>query len=136
MKRSAPLLLTTLLASACAAASSSAPPPAPAPTPPAGSGLLARADDRLVEAQYRGALALYDEFLKTYPDDPATPRARATRALVERLLASQTEIERLRRELDLRRSDLVARQAEIDQLRADLERLRRIDLPQGPAPPR
>ena len=134
MKRSAPLLLTTLLASACAATSSSAPPLAPAPPP--SSALLARADDQLAAAQYRGALTLYEEFLKTYPDDPATPRARATRALVERLLASQTEIERLRRELDLRRSDLVARQAEIDQLRADLERLRRIDLPQGPAPPR
>jgi hypothetical protein len=87
-------------------------------------------------AQYRGALALYDEFLKTYPNDPATPRARAARALVERLLIVQTENERLRRELDVRQTDLAARQAEIDQLRADLERLRRIDLRQSPAPPR
>jgi hypothetical protein len=95
-----------------------------------------RADDQLMAAQYRGALALYDEFLKTYPDDPATPRARAVRAVVERLLVVQTENERLRRELDVRQSDLAARQAEIDRLRADLERLRRIDLRQGPAPPR
>jgi hypothetical protein len=87
-------------------------------------------------AQYRGALVLYDEFLKTYPDDPAIPRARATRVLVERLLVIQTENERLRRELDVRQTDLAARQAEIDQLRADLERLRRIDLRQSPAPPR
>jgi hypothetical protein len=136
VKRSIPLLLTCLLAPACAATSSSAPPPVPVAAPTPSSSLLARADDRLMAAQYRGALALYDEFLKTYPDDPATPRARAARAVVERLLIVQTENERLRRELDVRQSDLTARQAEIDQLRADLERLRRIDLRQGPAPPR
>jgi hypothetical protein len=152
--RAIPLLLTSLLAPACAAPSSSAPAPvaAPAPVPVAtpatapvaapvaaptpSTGLLARADDRLMSAQYRGALVLYDEFLKAYPDDPAIPRVRAARAVIERLLIVQTENERLRRELDVRQADLAARQAEIDRLRADLERLRRIDLRQGPAPTR
>ena len=114
------LVVASLLAPGCAALSPSAPPAQPS--------LLARADDRLMAAQYKSALALYDEFLRTHPNDPETPRARAARAVVERLLLAQTENERLRRELGARQSDLAARQGEIDQLRADLERLRRIDL--------
>lgn len=90
-------------------------------------GPLARADDRLAAADYRGAVALYDEFLKANPSDPATSRARATRAVLERLLLSQGEIERLRREL-------AAQQAETSRLRTDLERLRSIDLRQTPQP--
>ncbi len=127
MRRWLPLLVASLLAPGCASWSSSS-------APPAQPSLLARADDRLIAAQYRSALALYDEFLRTHPNDPETPRARAARTVVERLLLAQTENERLRRELDLRQSDLAARQAEIERLRADLERLRRIDLRQGPAP--
>ncbi|MBI4011256.1 MAG: hypothetical protein HY359_03020 [Candidatus Rokubacteria bacterium] len=102
---------------------------------------LKRADDQMAAAQYRSALALYDEFLKASPNDPEAARARATRTVVERLLASQTEVERLRREVSSRqaevdrlRRDADSRQAEIDRLKADLERLRRIDLRQSPAP--
>jgi TolA-binding protein len=102
--------------------------------------LLQRADDQMAAAQYRGAIALYDEFLKAYPADQAAPRARASRAVVDRLLLSQGEIERFRREIDSRqgeierlRREVDTRQAEIDRLKADLERLRRIDLRQAPA---
>jgi len=120
------------------AAPTAAPPggaPAPAVTaaPPAdgraaaAGALLRQADEQLLASQYRSALALYDEFLKAHPDDPATPRARATRSAVARLLAAQAEIERLRLEVG-------TRQREIERLKADLERLRRIDL--RPAPPR
>jgi predicted RNase H-like nuclease (RuvC/YqgF family) len=95
----------------------------------------------MAAAQYRSALALYDEFLKASPNDPEAARARATRTVVERLLASQTEVERLRREVSSRqveverlRRETDSRQTEIDLLKADLERLRRIDLRQSPAP--
>ncbi len=117
MRRSLAALAASLLLVGCAALSSTAPPPSAA--------ALKRADDQMAAAQYRRALALYDEYLKANPNDPAAPRARATRALVERLLASQAEVERLRRDVD-------TRQAEIDRLKADLERLRRIDLRQAP----
>ena len=83
--------------------------------------LLHRAETQAAAAQYRGALSLYDEFLQQHPDDVAAPRVRAARTVVERLLVAQTEIERLRRDGDVR-------QAEIDRLKAALERLRRIDM--------
>jgi hypothetical protein len=92
------------------------------------AALLRRAEDHAVAAQYRNALTLYDEFLRQNPDDPAVPRARAARTVVERLVTAQTEIERLRRDAD-------SRQAEIDRLKADLERLRRIDLRPAPTSP-
>jgi hypothetical protein len=79
---------------------------------------LARADDRLAAAEYRSAASLYDQFLRERPNDPDAPRARATRAMIERLLGQQAEIERLK--------------AEATRLRADLERLRNIDLRQTP----
>ncbi len=101
---------------------------------PAPSGLLARADDRLAAAEYRSAVALYDEFLQANPSDSATSRARATRAVVERLLLSQGEIERLRRELAAQQAEIDRLKAETSRLRADLERLRSIDLRQTPPP--
>jgi hypothetical protein len=121
--RRALALASALCLAGCAGASGSS--PAPGSSVPA-ARLLQRADDQLATAQYRGAIALYDEFLKAYPADPAAPRARASRVVVDRLLLSQGEVERLRREVD-------TRQAEIDRLKADLERLRRIDLRQAPA---
>jgi hypothetical protein len=118
-----------------------------------GSELLARADGSLAAADYRGAIALYDQFLQRSPEDPASPRARATRTVVERLILSQGETERLRREVSTRDADVgrlradVDRlraegdrlRAEVERLRADLQRLRTIDLrqlqPPVPAPP-
>jgi hypothetical protein len=96
---------------------------------------LAQAEGRMAAGEYRSALTLYDEFLKTHPDDSATARARATRAALDRLLAVQVENDRLRQELDR----LLAVQGEndrlrreLERLRADLERLRNIDLRQAP----
>ncbi|HEV8308564.1 MAG TPA: hypothetical protein VGW35_12955 [Methylomirabilota bacterium] len=119
MNTRVPLIAVWLLAWGCAAASG---PPA---SSPAASALLARADDQLVAGQYRGAVSLYDELLRAHVADPATARARATRAVLDRLLLAQGEIERLHREL-------ASRQVEIDRLRADLDRLRSIDLRQPP----
>lgn len=85
------------------------------------AALLQRAETQTAAAQYQSALNLYDEFLQQHPEDAAAPRVRAARTVVERLLGAQTEIERLRRDADVRR-------AEIDRLKADLERLRRIDM--------
>jgi hypothetical protein len=87
----------------------------------AAATLLQRAETQTAAAQYRSALTLYDEFLQQHPEDAAAPRVRATRTVVERLLGAQTEIERLRRDADVR-------QSEIDRLKADLQRLRRIDM--------
>jgi hypothetical protein len=125
-----------------------------------GSELLGRADGSLAAADYRSAIALYDQFLQRSPEDPASPRARATRTVLERLIVSQGETERLRREVSTRDADLgrlraegdrlraegdrlraeVDRlRAEVERLRADLQRLRTIDLrqlqPPVPAPP-
>lgn len=75
-------------------------------SPPSATRLLERADEQLVAGQYRRALSLYDDFLKAHPRDPAAPRARATRNVLE----------------------------EVERLKADLERLRSIDLPREPQP--
>lgn len=117
---------------------------------------LGRADEEMAAARYRDAVRLYEEFLRANPEHPAAVRARAAQAALDRLLAAQTEIERLKAELASRdgqvaqlrqdlsarraegttreaelgrlRRDLAARQGEVDRLKADLERLRSIDL--------
>jgi len=96
--------------------------------------LLDRADRQMIAANYRGAVGLYDQFLRENPEDPETKRVRATRAVLERLILSQTEVERLRREVATDRAEIDRLKAETTRLRADLERLRNIDLRQTPAP--
>lgn len=95
------------------------------------------ADAKLVAADYTGAQALYAEYANSQPDSPHAARARATQAALVRLLASQSEIDRLKRgdESPRLRRELADRQGELDRLktelarlRADLERLRSIDL--------
>ena len=98
--------------------------------------LLGQADARLAAQDYRGAVALYSEFLKTGLQDPQAARARATQAALERLLALQTELERvqqgelprLQRELADRQNEADRLKGEVAKLRADIERLRNIDL--------
>lgn len=99
-----------------------------------GGALLDRADDRMMAADYRGAVSLYDRFLQQNADDPAAGRVRATRSALERLLAAQGEVERLRKEVVTDRAEIERLKAETTRLRADLERLRNIDLRQTPAP--
>lgn len=118
--------------------------------------LLAQADEQIGAENYRGAVAVYAEFLQTFAGDEEAPRVRAARAALERLLALQTEVERLQREvadvdrlrqqvaagdselarlrgnLNERQADVERFRAEVARLRADLERLRNVDLRREP----
>jgi septal ring factor EnvC (AmiA/AmiB activator) len=102
---------------------------------------LARADGELIAGNYRAAIAVYDHFLELAPDDVASPRAQAIRALIDRLLSAETaarrlereaghledEIEQLRSQLAVSRKEAARLRADLDQLRllaADLERLK------------
>ena len=83
--------------------------------------LVTRGDDQLVAGNYRGALASYDQFLRSNPQDAVSDRVRATRALLARYLQAEEEAARARPELtDLR--------AEVTRLRAALEKLKAIDV--------
>lgn len=137
-----------------------APPVAP-PAPPAAAGarskdsarqILARAEALLVAEDYRGASEAYAAFLAVNPGDGAAPRIRATRTVLDRLFATQADVQRLQRlqresgevqaelqrlrrdaatrdgELTRLRRDLAAQQTELEQLKTDLERLKSIDL--------
>ena len=124
------ILVMGMLSAGCASVS-----PDPAKTP--AKTLLEQADARMTAEDYSGALALYGQFATANPDNAQAARARATQTALDRLLASQTELERvkqndelprLRREVSERRSEVDRLKAEIAKLRADLERLRTIDL--------
>ena len=83
--------------------------------------LVTRGDDQLVAGNYRAALAMYDQFLRSNPQDAVSDRVRATRALLARYLQTEEEAARARPELtDLR--------AEVTRLRAALEKLKAIDV--------
>ena len=128
---------------------------------PAAVPLLGRADDEMAATRYAEAARLYEEFLKNNPDHPAAIRARAAQNALDKLLATQKDLERLRAQLEQTRAelaqarqelatrategssknadvtrlrrDLDARQSEVERLKADLERLRSIDLRREPA---
>lgn len=134
MKPLSVMLMLGMLCAGCASLSSE-----PART------LLSRADAMMVAEDYGGALALYAGFVQAHPDDTQAARARATRTALDRLLSSQTELDRLRRsdELPRLRRDLSDRQSEVDRLKAEmaklrahLERLRNIDLQELRAGPK
>ena len=83
--------------------------------------LVTRGDDQLVAGNYRAALAMYDQFLRSNAQDAVSDRVRATRALLARYLQTEEEAARARPELtDLR--------AEVTRLRAALEKLKAIDV--------
>ena len=103
----------------------------------------------MIAEDYRGASESYTAFLAVHPDDGAAARVRATRAALDRLLATQADVQRLQREateaqaeiqrlkrdaatrdgeLTRLRKDLTAQQTELDRLKSDLERLKSIDL--------
>ena len=128
------ILMTGMLSAGCA---SLPPEPAKAPAKTPAKTLLDQADARMTAEDYSGALVLYAQFVQADPDNAQAARARATRTALDRLLASQTELDRvkqddelprLRRELLERHSEADRLKAEIAKLRADLERLRNIDL--------
>lgn len=100
--------------------------------------LLDEADAKMSAEDYEGASASYGEFVKAYPGNAQAARASAIQTVLDRLLDSQTELERgarrneelprLRRELAERQGEVDRLKAESAKLRADLERLRNIDL--------
>jgi septal ring factor EnvC (AmiA/AmiB activator) len=104
--------------------------------------LLGRADRAADELRFRQALALYDEFLARYPEDPQAARALESRDTVASILTTREELARLREALRAResevqrlsddvarlRQELASRQAETDRLRTDIERIKQLDL--------
>jgi hypothetical protein len=122
------IVMTGMLCTGCA-------PIAPSPEPARNS--LERADAKMAAADYRGAQALYAEFVNANPANPQAARARAIQAALDRLLSAQAESERLSQgdEVPRLRREIAERQGEVDhlkaenaKLRADLERLKNIDL--------
>ncbi len=96
--------------------------------PDLSKSLLNEADAKLEAKDYRSAVALYSEFLKTNLQDPQAARTRATQAALGRLLALQTELERVQLELSDRQNETGRLKGEVAKLRTDIERLRNIDL--------
>jgi hypothetical protein len=99
------------------------------------SSLLARADSLADGQRYEPALRAYDEFLVTYPNDPAAPRAQKSRETIASIVTASAELARLRSELAARDAELARRDAELarlrqesERLRADLEKLKDVDL--------
>jgi len=94
----------------------------------ASASLLARADRLADRQQYEPALRAYDEFLATYPEDPAAPRALKTRETIASIVTGRAELARLRAELAARDGELARLRQETERLRADLEKLKEVDL--------
>lgn len=126
-----PLFLIVMAGMLCSGCASIAPSPEPA------KNSLDRADAKMAAADYSGAQTLYAEFVNADPGNPQAARARAIQAALNRLMGSQTELDRLNRseEMPRLRREIAERQGEIERLkaenaklRADLERLRNIDL--------
>ena len=122
------VVMAGMLSAGCASIA-----PSPAPTKPS----LDQADAKMAAADYSGAQALYAEFVNANPGNPQADRARAIQIALDRLLSSQTELDRLnrseeiprlRREIAERRGEVERLKAENAKLRADLDRLRNIDL--------
>ena len=126
-----PLFVIVMAAMLCTGCASIAPSPEPA------RNSLDQADAKMAAADYSGAQALYAEFVNANPGNAQAARARAIQAVLDRLLSSQTELDRLNRsaEVPRLRREIAERQGEVERLkaenaklRADLERLRNIDL--------
>src|SRR5438105_4502768 len=83
--------------------------------------LVTRGDDQLVAGNYRAALAMYDQFLRSNPQAAVADRVRATRALLARYLQAEEEAARARPELTALRN-------EVTRLRAAPEKLKAIDV--------
>jgi peptidoglycan hydrolase CwlO-like protein len=126
-----PLFVIVIAGMLCTGCASMAPAPAPA------KNSLDQADAKMAAADYRGAQALYTEFVNANPGNPQAARARAIQAALDRLLSAQAESERLKQsnEIPRLRREIAERQGEVDhlkaenaKLRADIERLKNIDL--------
>jgi hypothetical protein len=101
-----------------------------APTPEPARNALDQADAKLAAADYSGAQALYAEFVNANPGNPQAARAHAIQVVLDRLLSSQTELDRLSlliSQTELDRLSLLISQTELDRLKRSEEvpRLRR-----------
>ena len=115
------MLIAGVLSAGCAAMSRES-----------GQNPLAQADGKMATGDYSGARALYSDFASTHPKDPQAERARATRVVLDRLLTTHSELERLQRERSDQQKEADRLKGEVAKLRADLERLRDIDLQERP----
>lgn len=104
---------------------------------PRPGGPLARADRLVEQGEYVAAVQAYDEALARHPADPEAPRARASRDMLNSLIAARADVARLRESLAARDAELTRLRQEVqrltqeaDRLRADLETLKEIDLRQ------
>ena len=98
---------------------------------------LDQADAKLTAADYAGAQVLYAAFVNADPGNSQAPRARAMQTVLDRLLSTESELDRikksdeaprLRREVGERTGEVDRLKGEVVKLRAALERLRTIDL--------
>jgi hypothetical protein len=92
------------------------------------SSLLAQADRLADRQEYEPALRTYDEFLASYPNDHAAPRALKSRDTIASIVTARAELARLRSELAARDAELARLRQESERLRADLEKLKEVDL--------
>ncbi len=90
-----PLLAIVMAGMLCTGCASMAPSSEPA------ANLLDQADAKLAAADYSGAQALYTEFVNANPANPQAARARAVQAALDRLLSTQTELDRVKRNDDV-----------------------------------
>jgi predicted RNase H-like nuclease (RuvC/YqgF family) len=97
--------------------------------PKPSKSLLDEADAKMSAEDYKGASASYGEFVKADPGNAQAARARATQTALDRLLDSQTELDRVKRneELSRLRREQAERQSEVDRVKRneELPRLRR-----------
>jgi len=86
--------------------------------------LLMRADRARDELRFRQALALYDDFLARYPDDPEAAHAVESRNTVAAIVTTRDELTRLRSELRARESEAAKAREEAAKSREETARLR------------
>ncbi len=86
--------------------------------------MLDRADEQLASGNYRGAITLYDDFLRTASHDRAARRVVATRTALAHLLRVEAAVRDLGQQSEQRDDELSAAQYELTALRADIRRAR------------
>jgi hypothetical protein len=91
---------------------------------PVGPSLLERADQQLASGDYRGAIGLYDEFLRAASHDREARRVVATRTALAHLLRLEAVVQDLRQQSQQRDQELGAAQNELAALRGEIQRAR------------
>lgn len=99
-----------------------------------GPSVLERADQQLASGDYRGAISLYDDFLRVASHDREAKRVVATKTALAHLLRVEAVFEDLQQESQQRDDELAEAQkavaalgAEIQRARQEVGRLRLVD---------